>query len=374
MDSENKPLIKVSDLRSDIKPSFSFQKDIKNLKNIFILIITFLSIFLILIFFLIVFALKSKSLLAQYFEKKKIIKDLNYYIRLQNYFCDYIHLIYDEKIEDELILYNVSLENTTFEMFVYKSGDYISNQIQKNHYLNSNETLNILSALQKFASDNHIVNPREIVMLDIGANIGWYSTYLGTFRYTILAFEPLPTNYYILKKNYCRNNRDFFGDKSSLIIINKGLYRTEKDCAYYKNIESKEDDQIICDSSKSNRIGENFIKIKSVEMGVLSEFLQYIDNRNIALIRINLDKEGEKAIETGKQLFTQFHTPFIFVEFTKKSFIIRGTGTKNFLQFFLDNGYKISTDGFLSNNFVTIEQILKINTDYISLYLTYINS
>ena len=110
MDSEDKPFIKVSYLKGDIKPSFSFQKDIKNLKNIFILIVTFLSIFLILIFFLIVFALKSKSLLAQYFEKKKIIKDLNYYIKLQDYFCDYIHLIYDKKIEDELILYKVSLE------------------------------------------------------------------------------------------------------------------------------------------------------------------------------------------------------------------------------------------------------------------------
>ena len=374
MDSENKPLIKVSDLRSDIKPFFSFQKDVKELKNIFMLIITFLSIFLISIFFLIVFIIKSKGFIIQYFEKKKIIKDLNYYIKLQDYFCDYIHLIYDKKIEDELILYKVSLESITFEMFVYKSGDFISNQIQKNHYLNSNETLNILSALQKFASDNHIVNPREVVMLDIGANIGWYSTFLGTFRYTILAFEPLPINYYILKKNYCRNNRDFFGDKSSIIIINKGLYRTEKNCDYYKNIENKESDQIICDSSKSNRIGEDFIKIKSVEMGVLSEFLQYIDNRNIALIRIDLDKEGEKAIETGKQLFTQFHTPFIFVEFTKKSFLIRGTGPKNFLQFFLDNGYKISTSDFLSNNFVTIDQILKINSDYISLYLTFVNS
>ena len=372
MDLETTRLINISNLKNDIKPSLSAQKDVKKLGNILKFIITSLFVFLILLLFLIILILKSKNFVIQYLEKRKIIKDLNYYIYLQNYFCDYIHSLYEKKIEDELILYNVSLRNTSFDMFLYKSGDYISNQIQKNHYLNKNGTLNILSALQKFVNDNHIVNSREVVMLDIGAHIGWYPTYLGSFKYTILAFEPLPINYYIIKKNYCRNNRDFFGDMSSLIIINKGLYDTEKKCDYYKHIENNEKDIILCDNSKSGKITKDFEKINSVEMSTLNEFLQYIDNRNIALIRIDLDKEGEKALETGKHLFSQFHTPFIFVEFSKKSFTIRETSPKKFLQYFIDNGYQISINGFLSKNFITIEQIIKINSDYINLYLTYI--
>ena len=37
-------------------------------------------------------------------------------------------------------------------------------------------------------------------MIDIGGNIGWYPTYLGTFKYTIITFEPYSKNYYVLKK------------------------------------------------------------------------------------------------------------------------------------------------------------------------------
>ena len=145
MDLETTRLINISNLKNDIKPSLSAQKDVKKLGNILKFIITSLFVFLILLLFLIILILKSKNFVIQYLEKRKIIKDLNYYIYLQNYFCDYIHSLYEKKIEDELILYNVSLRNTSFDMFLYKSGDYISNQIQKNHYLNKNGTLNILN-------------------------------------------------------------------------------------------------------------------------------------------------------------------------------------------------------------------------------------
>ena len=54
-------------------------------------------------------------------------------------------------------------------------------------------------------------------MLDIGGNIGWYPSFLGRFGYSILSFEPLETNYYVLNKNYCLMNN------SNVIIITKGI-------------------------------------------------------------------------------------------------------------------------------------------------------
>lgn len=371
MELESTRLIKVSNLKTDIKPSLSFQKDVKKLTNIFKLIITSLSILFIALFSSFFLIIKIKSYIDQFFKNRQVIKDLNYYIRLENYFCDYFHSLYDKKIEDELLLYSISLENINYEMFIYKSNDYISNKIQTDHFFARNETLNMLAALQEFANFNHIINPKEVVMLDIGGHIGWYPIYLGTYKYSIYTFEPLPKNYYVLKKNYCRNNRDFYGDMSSIIIINEGLYSSEQTCDYYKNNEGKDKDIILCDTSIINKLDNDYSKNNSVKMTKLSNILKYIDNRNIALVRINLDYEGEEAIQTANQLITRFHVPYIFIEFTMRSFEIRGNNPKLFFKFFTENGYKISLNGFLDKSEITIDEIIASKTQEVNLYLTY---
>ena len=38
--------------------------------------------------------------------------------------------------------------------------------------------------------------------MDIGANVGWYSFYLGNAGYEIIAFEVSKINNYILKKTF----------------------------------------------------------------------------------------------------------------------------------------------------------------------------
>ena len=372
MELETTKLINLSNIKNDAKPSSSLQKDLKKLTNILQLIITLLCLFFTLILLILFFILKAKNLVIRFLENKNRIKDFNYYIQIQNYFCDYIHLVYDKQIEEELDLFNVSLGDTTFEMFIYKNDDYISNQIRKQQYLNGKETLNILNALKSFASDNNILNPKEVVMIDIGGNIGWYPTYLGTFKYTIITFEPYSKNYYVLKKNYCRNNRDFFGDKSSLIIINKGLYTDERICDYYKNVKNKEKDLIFCDKSKIKNLDKDYKKIESVEMAKLNDYLQYFDNRNVALVRIDLDAEGAQAIETGKILFGQFHVPYVFIEFNKKAFLERQTKPEDFFKEFFDDGYKISFDGFFDNQRKTVEDIINSKQERIYLYLTFL--
>jgi len=372
MELETTKLINLSNIKTDTKHPSTLQKDLKKLTNILQLVITLLCLFFTLILLILFFILKAKNLVIRFLEYKNRIKDFNYYIQIQNYFCDYIHLVYDKQIEEELDLFNVSLGDSTFEMFIYKNDDYISNQIRKQQYLNGKETLNILNALKSFASDNNILNPKEVVMIDIGGNIGWYATYFGTFKYTIITFEPYSKNYYLLKKNYCRNNRDFFGDKSSLIIINKGLYTDERICDYYKNVKNKEKDLIFCDKSKINNLDKDYKKIESVEMAKLNDYLQYFDNRNVALVRIDLDAEGAKAIETGKILFSQFHVPYVFVEFNKKAFLERQTNPEDFFREFFDDGYKISFDGFFDNQQKTVEDIINSKQERIYLYLTFL--
>lgn len=363
---ETSKLINLSAIKKE-NFSPSIEKDNKQMpphKDSLLSIIFALSMLVYLIAFIIV---KSwEPIMELIFGVKQ---NLNYFIQNQNYFCDYIHMIYDLKIEDELLLYEISLNNTKFEMFIYKNYDYVSKKIYLNHSFKSNITLNMLKALKYYAKQNNIKNNQEIVVIDIGGNIGWYSTFLGSFRYTVLTFEPDPTNYYVIRKNFCRNNRDFFGNLSSIIIVNKTLYTEEKACDYYKNNNTGKY-LILCNTSKSNNLQKNYKKISSVQSTKLSKLIPDLNSTKIALIRIDLDAEGEKAIESGAELITKFHVPYIFMEFSLRPFKERETDPKQFLQFFKDNGYNFSLNGFLNTKTISIEKILENKIETINLYLS----
>ena len=80
--------------------------------------------------------------------------------------------------------------------------------------------LNVL----KYYSVKYNYKNEDIMIINSGANVGWYSIIFAKFNYSLLSFEPLNENNYILKKNFCRNNRDYFGNTSTFIIINKYIY------------------------------------------------------------------------------------------------------------------------------------------------------
>ena len=107
-------------------------------------------------------------------------------------------------------------------------------------------------------------------------------------------------------------------------------------------------------------------------MAKLNDYLQYFGNRNVALIKIDLVAEGTKTIETGKILLSQFHVPYVFIEFNKKSFLERETKPENFFKEFLNNGYKINFDGFFDNQRKTVEEIINNKHEHIYLYLTFL--
>lgn len=186
-------------------------------------------------------------LILVFFSNQK--EDLAHYQNIQNHFCDNIRLTVDKNLEEKIMLYNISLNKTNFDMFIYNSYDYLSYQIQLNQSLQAEATLKMLEAVQYFA-DKYDFENDDIAIIDIGANVGWYTTFFGYFKYTVLSFESLPENNYILRKNYCRNNRDFFGPLSTITIINEVLYPIETFCDYYKDLKNAKKNLVLCDKSK----------------------------------------------------------------------------------------------------------------------------
>lgn len=79
----------------------------------------------------------------------------------------------------------------------------------------------IINALNYYSSLKVIPND-NIYIIDIGANVGWYTLFLAKCGYQIISFEASVVNNYILRKNLCLNQN------LNITLINKGLFTEEK--------------------------------------------------------------------------------------------------------------------------------------------------
>lgn len=296
--------------------------------------------------------------------KIKQQKIIDIYFQKQKIFCENQNLFFNENFEKRIKITNVNFQDKTYNMFVYKHSDVVSRKIIRKKSWENKETKNILAALGYYSKKKNIKN-EDIYFVDVGANIGWYSILLGKYGFRVISFEPTKINNYILNKNYCLNK------EINITIINKGLYNEEKKCYIYNHFNNMGNGHIICE--KKNYLLNSFRYNKSNEITLikLDNFFPFLFSKNLALIKIDIEGSEGKAIEGGIELITKYHIPFIFLEFTPYSLKRYDTEPKHFLQFFLDNGYKISYLNFLDKNYYSIKDILKRAKPQVNLYLIY---
>ena len=277
------------------------------------------------------------------------------YTFLQNDFCKNPNKYYNKQYEDLIGLTNFSSLNLSYQIYIYQKFDkYMSDGIKRRRSYEEFHMLNFLKALRYYSKKNNIKNNKDIFVLDIGGNIGAYPSFLGRFGYSILSFEASPRNYYILNKNYC-----LIKQKNNIIIINKGISNEDKNCNYYSQNEAIGNGILLCNENK-NEVevgGYIFNKSFSIDLMRLSTIIPYFANKNLALIKMDIEGGEGKAIEDALVLINKMHVPYIFSEYNPYFLKRHGTDPKKFLQLFIDNGYKISVKGFLSKSFISINDI-----------------
>lgn len=284
------------------------------------------------------------------------------YILLQNYFCKEKENI-NQELENKIEITNVKFKGQTFNMFVYKGKDYVSYSIKNHHNYEGSHTITILKALDFYKKKYNLEN-KDIYILDVGSNIGWYTYFLGKYGFKIMSFEANRANSYILYKNYCLNK------DVKATIINKGLDLEEKKC-YLKIVEKNQGDGITyCDNLvKLNQTFDGQI-LNNIELTTLSKYLKFLTKNNLALIKIDVEGAEGNVIMGGIKLISEYHIPFIFMEYSKKYLEAHGTNVLEFLQLFEKHGYKISMNDFFSKNYISSFKLLKKN-HIINLFITH---
>ena len=279
------------------------------------------------------------------------------YIKAQNDFCENPNKYINQKYEDEITLFDVKLNDLKYQMYVFKSANVIIHGLNRTGSYEIEISTNITKALKFYKEKKNIKDNKDILVLDIGLNVGWYPSLLGRYGYTILGFEAFERNYYVAKKNYCHLNK-----KSNVIIITKGLGAKEKTCLYFNQVKNAGNGIVICEENKmrlrNGGLGMMFFKDSNVEVTTLDTFMPFLSNKNIAVMKIDVEGHELEVLKGGKDLITKYHVPFVVLEFSPTYLIEIGTAPRELAQFFVDNGYKITIDGFFSKNYITVDYLV----------------
>ena len=78
-------------------------------------------------------------------------------------------------------------------MFVYKKKDSVSKSIYSKNIWEKYATYNIINGLNFYSKKKNLFN-KDIYIIDVGGNIGWYTFLLGKFGYNLITFEPSKIN------------------------------------------------------------------------------------------------------------------------------------------------------------------------------------
>jgi len=285
------------------------------------------------------------------------------YLQLQNKFCEKENESLISEFEKRIIKAHANYSGKDFDMFVHTGKDLVSQSILSSHKWEGKISKKCLTALEYYSRKRNIKN-EDIYLLDIGCNVGWYTFFLGKYGYKIISFEVWEVNNYILYKNYCLN-KDI-----NVTLINKGLDAEDKKCTFKTSKGNKGNGMIFCenrDKYRSDLDGETF---NNVELTKLSRYYNYLSNKNLALIKMDVEGSEANVFEGGKELITKYHVPFIKIEYEQSFLEAHGTKVLEFLQFFENNGYKISLYDFLSKHYISISEIIK-NKNILNLFIVY---
>jgi FkbM family methyltransferase len=173
---------------------------------------------------------------------------------------------------------------------------------------------------------------KNVIFLDIGANLGFYSIILGKLfeknglNYTVISIEPSPREFDRLKKNIEVNNlknvilkdiaiSDFNGKSKFFITKNKtGL----------SSLEKPEEDQSLQ------------ILVKTMK---LDDFLKEIKIEKVDIMKIDVEGAELKVLKGGAETLKKYK-PLLMIEVSDKRTWKFNYKAQDILNFLKNNGYK----------------------------------
>ena len=108
----------------------------------------------------------------------------------------------------------------------------------------------------------------------------------------------------------------------------------------------------------------------NIELTKLSKYMKFLSEKNVALMKIDVEGYEPKVIKGGEEIITKYHIPFIAMEFDINFIQLHQINALEFLKIFENNGYKFSMVDFLSKKYISSEELIK-RKDNINIFAVY---
>ena len=165
-------------------------------------------------------------------------------------------------------------------------------------------------------------------VIDVGANVGWYTIIASKLvgkNGSVIAFEPEPENFAILKRNVLANGCD------NVILEQKALSNAAETLTLYLDEVNKGMHSIVFDQKGGT------IKVEALRLD------DYLENRFKKVDFVKIDVEGaEPMVLEGMKRAIESHPGIrLVVEFAPERVVAAGHQPKQYLEGFIEQGFLI---------------------------------
>lgn len=197
-------------------------------------------------------------------------------------------------------------ESITFKMAVYSDCDIVSclvvNTCMWERVL-TKSIFNALGGLSKRAD--------KAVMLDIGGNVGWFSTFAAAAGHTVYTFEPMVANADLIQSTIAANP----GFKDRLLLHRHGLTDgIAQDCGFVSSATNRGDGQILCGAHLKRTQQESKTVTRPFRLERLDEVMK--DVPRVDVIKIDVEGHELQALKGGEKMLRKWRPKVIYTEYT----------------------------------------------------------
>lgn len=208
---------------------------------------------------------------------------------------------------------------TQFDMHVYSKGkikDIVSNTIEQAGAWEKDDTEKIMSILSGDSFSSSSEAAKTGVLVDVGANVGWFTLVALHLGHTVVAFEPFERNAELL----CSSVQAVHNYKSRFRLVRLGLDHKERKCELFQQMDVNiGDTHSVCDQeTKKTFVEKNYQSLGWMNTTTLDDAVRIGTFSMIDMVDVmKIDVEGfEPSVFLGGNKFFQSDLAprFIFVE------------------------------------------------------------
>lgn len=242
----------------------------------------------------------------------------------------------------------VCVGETQFALLVWSTDDTVSKSVLTKNVWERNQSSGIIAALQDGGA-----------LLDIGANIGWFTLNTAARGFEVYAFEPMLQNYQLLSHSLCLN------PWMNVTAFNFGLAEASMDCEIISHEQNKGNGITVCrNQSESLGLQPEQASRGAIKLRRLDDILP--PQATIGVVKVDIEGFEARALALGGAdlLFARSPPRQIFSEFFPAGQKTQGkTEPLIYLDFMEANGYSFDNKGLSSKAY--IENFYNSNHDVV---------